>query len=161
RTLSRIGPCQVVVRPDGQVCQVEQDRVQAARDRQRHAQIREDVVDHRLVGVGGVGGRRADVLEHVRLTEVPNGAEVDVALGGEDALGGPGGVQLRPPAVGGGVVGSVVPDPPGGDDGPRRADAAADVDVAQDAGPEGVEPRHGTALDGDPAAQPAGDVEVP
>src|SRR5262249_17406404 len=40
------------------------------------------------------------------------------------------------------------------------ADAAADVDVAQDAGAGGVDPHHGAALDGDPAVQPAADVDV-
>src|SRR5205814_669494 len=60
----------------------------------------------------------------------------------------------------GDVVGAVVADQPGGDDGAHGADAAVDVDIAEDAGAERGQACHGVALDSDPATQPAADTEV-
>src|SRR5262249_58094674 len=90
--------------------------------------VREDRVDGGDVRPAGVlpAARRGDVLEDARLVQAAGRAEVDVLPGGEDALVHARDAQVGPVGVRSEVVGAVVAQQGGGDDGPRRADAAAD-----------------------------------
>src|SRR5207253_642391 len=106
-------------RPDVEVTQVGQEQAQAVGDGQGHAAVGEDVGD--LLPIRG--GRRADVLVDVGLVQVADRAEIDVLLGGDDALDRPRDAQLRPRTVVADVVTPVVADQPSGDDGRRVPDA--------------------------------------
>src|SRR5262249_32442764 len=89
------------------------------------------------VGIAGGGGVVAgvNVLKAALRIQAARRADVDVPPGGEDALVGAGDGQVGAAGVLLDVVGAVIADQADGDDGPHRADAAADRDVAEDAVP--------------------------